>query len=272
MPLSIELKNNEEGEIVAMVDDKEMAHVGVAPIGALDNHRMLWGSDFLNKLNRAQMKELTGGKTPKHTDYEYGCQPDDLAHSCFRYYQPPQTGTFFPSACWLRGLLPILKGTVLLSDANYSHSRYRALPRMNKDEKVQMLRDFFFQNEGKKEYFAIHDWCYWVNPIHEAVKTNFAQAIPVLLVAGFIIDSVSLPNWPVTGLYLAVLLGKVESVEILLKAGAKANQKTKKNGLYRDVLADARSGETPFQLAERLSSKGKKQKKIFQLFQNEKKQ
>ena len=224
------------------------------------------GLDEINKMSHAELKQVTDGRRPKYTDDPIGCVPDDLAHTCFRHYHPSQTGTYSPSPCWLRGLLPILTGKVVCIDPQYSDPRYRQLARMGREKRLEMLRDFFFQNEGKKEYFARYDWGRWYNPIVLAVKTNFTQAIPVLLVAGFIIDAVSLPYVPVTGLYLAVLQMKEDSVKILLKAGAKANKKSKKKGYYINALAGARKEETPFELAERLSCTGKKHKRIFKLF------
>ena len=186
------------------------------------------------------------------------CKSVRLEHHCFSKYDPANTGAFMPSPCWLRGLLAILRGTAF----GYPHPRYLQLDGMSPTTRLQMLRGYLQDNPNRREYFARSDWGLWCNPLVEAVKVNFAEAIPELINAGFPVDGRCAVVLPATALYVAVSKGNEDCVRALLGAGADAGKKSGPG--FLDVN-DGKEDESPLELAQRLRFASPNHGNIFNL-------
>ena len=181
------------------------------------------------------------------------CTPRGLTHFCFPR-DPKATATYMPSACWLRALLPFVRG-----GNNFDwdgHPLYEHIS--DKHVRLERLKEFLKSNPNAKHY-GIESWNLWVNPICEAVASDFAESIPELVNAGFKIDSVSATQ-PASALYLAVLKGNLNCVKACLECDADPEMISTGRGGFGKQFRGGKEGETPVQLAQRLGQSRKSSK------------
>ena len=181
------------------------------------------------------------------------CTPRGFAHFCFPR-DPKATATYMPSACWLRALLPFVRGGNNFDWAG--HPLYEDIE--NKDVRLERLVEFLDSNPNPRHY-GVDYWNLWCNPVVEAVSSDFAEAIPALAAAGFKVDAQAATQ-PASALYLAVLKGNESCVKACIECGADPYLPASGRGGFGKAFRGGKEGETTVELAKRLGLSRKSSK------------